>query len=62
VIALVGRRDPGEKTPSPEILEISDALKSENRLLELSGAPFGRLFPGIFFFENFIIGVGVPEL
>lgn len=46
VIALVGRRPPGEPPLPLEIKEKSDQLKAEGSLLEAAGAPFGKLFPG----------------
>lgn len=45
VIALVGRRPPGEPPLDPEIQEKSQRLKAEGSLLEAAGAPFGKLFP-----------------
>jgi hypothetical protein len=47
VIALVGRRPPGEPPLPPEVKEKSDMLKAEGSLLEAAGAPFGKLFPGM---------------
>eukprot|EP01127_Copromyxa_protea_P014440 TRINITY_DN4019_c0_g1_i2.p1 TRINITY_DN4019_c0_g1~~TRINITY_DN4019_c0_g1_i2.p1 ORF type:complete len:1029 (+),score=204.55 TRINITY_DN4019_c0_g1_i2:415-3087(+) len=45
VIALVGRRPPGEPPLSPELQQRTQALKDEGSLLEAAGAPFGKLFP-----------------
>jgi len=45
VIALVGRRPPGEPPLPPEIEEMTAKLKKEGSLLEAAGAPFGLLFP-----------------
>eukprot|EP01126_Amoeba_proteus_P058624 TRINITY_DN7584_c0_g1_i4.p1 TRINITY_DN7584_c0_g1~~TRINITY_DN7584_c0_g1_i4.p1 ORF type:complete len:323 (-),score=104.04 TRINITY_DN7584_c0_g1_i4:131-1099(-) len=44
VIALVGRRSPKEKEPKKEITTKSESLKSDGRLLEAAGAPYGKLF------------------
>lgn len=46
VIALVGRRPPGEPPLSDDLKAKSDQLKAEGSLLEAAGAPFGKLFPG----------------
>eukprot|EP01126_Amoeba_proteus_P060900 TRINITY_DN8113_c0_g1_i7.p1 TRINITY_DN8113_c0_g1~~TRINITY_DN8113_c0_g1_i7.p1 ORF type:complete len:703 (-),score=134.12 TRINITY_DN8113_c0_g1_i7:172-2280(-) len=45
VIALVGRRPPGEPQLPGELEDKTEQLMREGQLLEAAGAPFGKLFP-----------------